>query len=577
MALTTEKTTSPASTRRKSDVRSLRIGELLVQKGIITPEQLEEALKLQKQSGERLGRILIEKGWLTEDQLADVLSEKFNIPRVRVDSYTLDPSIVNTIPVELARRYKVIPLFRVEDTLTVAMADPLDIFAIDALRQATGLRIQEVIATESDIEKAIDRYYSTRDSMDQVVRDLGKEVETLDLEKNVDELSVKGAEDAAIVKLVNLILSQAVREGTSDIHIEPDEDIFRVRYRVDGILHEVLTPPKGLHPMVISRIKILADLDVSERRLPQDGRFRIHYDGRDIDVRVNTLPTVQGEKAVLRILDKGKGILRLEDMGFDQDTLLRFRESYRKSEGLVLITGPTGSGKTTTLYAVLNELNSPEKNIVTVENPVEYRLPRINQVQVNPAIGLTFAAGLRAILRQDPDIVLIGEIRDRETAEIAVRASLTGHLVLATLHTNDAPGAIPRLIDMGIDPFLVASSLQAVLAQRLVRRICSHCKIEVKPDPIVWSRFAPGYPYPEKPLARGKGCRECRKTGYKGRTGLYELLVVTDEIRQAILAGESGDEIARLARKYGLRKLREDGVRKVLEGVTTIDEVLRVT
>lgn len=558
-------------------MRSLRIGELLVQKGIITPEQLQEALKLQQQSGERLGRILIEKGWLTEDQLADVLSEKFNIPRVRVDSYTLDPSIVNTIPVDLARRYKVIPLFRVEDTLTVAMADPLDIFAIDALRQATGLRIQEVIATESDIEKAIDRYYSTRDSMDQVVRDLGKEVETLDLEKNVDELSVKGAEDAAIVKLVNLILSQAVREGTSDIHIEPDEDIFRVRYRVDGILHEVLTPPKGLHPMVISRIKILADLDVSERRLPQDGRFRIHYDGRDIDVRVNTLPTVQGEKAVLRILDKGKGILRLEDMGFDQDTLLRFRESYRKSEGLVLITGPTGSGKTTTLYAVLNELNSPEKNIVTVENPVEYRLPRINQVQVNPTIGLTFAAGLRAILRQDPDIVLIGEIRDRETAEIAVRASLTGHLVLATLHTNDAPGAIPRLVDMGIDPFLVASSLQAVLAQRLVRRICSHCKIEVKPDPIVWSRFAPGRPYPEKPLARGKGCRECRKTGYKGRTGLYELLVVTDEIRQAILAGESGDEIARLARKNGLRKLREDGIRKVLEGVTTIDEVLRVT
>ena len=521
--------------------------------------------------------MLIEKGWLTEDQLADVLSEKFNIPRVRVDSYTLDPAIINTIPVDLARRYKVIPLFRVEDTLTVAMADPLDIFAIDALRQATGLRIQEVIATESDIEKAIDRYYSTRDSMDQVVRDLGKEVETLDLEKNVDELAAKGAEDAAVVKLVNLILSQAVREGTSDIHIEPDEDIFRVRYRVDGILHEVLTPPKGLHAMVISRIKILADLDVSERRLPQDGRFRIHYDGRDIDVRVNTLPTVQGEKAVLRILDKGKGILRLEDMGFDEDTLIQFRESFHKSEGLVLITGPTGSGKTTTLYAVLNELNSPEKNIVTVENPVEYRLPRVNQVQVNPAIGLTFAAGLRAILRQDPDIVLIGEIRDRETAEIAVRASLTGHLVLATLHTNDAPGAVPRLMDMGIDPFLVASSLQAVLAQRLVRRICSHCKIEVKPEPIVWSRFAPGHPYPTKPLARGKGCRECRKTGYKGRTGLYELLVVTDEIRQAILAGASGDEIARLARKHGLRKLREDGIRKVLEGVTTIDEVLRVT
>ena len=554
-----------------------KLGEILLEKGLLTHEQLERALALQRTTGKRMGKILVEQKWIEEDTLLEALSERFGIPRVKIDAYSIDPSVVKLVPREMAQRYKLIPLFKVQNTLTIAMADPLDIYALDAVRYHTGLQVQEVIATEKDIEAAIKKYYSMVDSMDQVISNLETE-NVVDLEGS-DKIEVQedASDEASIVKLVNLILIEAVRDRASDIHLEPDEKVFRIRYRVDGLLREISTPSLNLAPMIISRIKIMAELDVSEKRIPQDGRFRIKAEGREIDIRVSILPTVHGEKAVLRILDSKNAIIELDRLGLAPDTLEKWKEVIRSTEGIILITGPTGSGKTTTLYAALNAINSIHKNIVTVENPVEYKFPLINQVQINPKIGLTFAAALRAILRQDPDIIMLGEIRDVETAEIAIRSALTGHLVLSTLHTNDAPGAIYRLIDMGIEPFLVSSSMIAVMAQRLVRILCPHCKAEDSEAVALLQKEGRLSRVEETKIFKAVGCRNCKNTGYSGRTGIHELLVLDEQIRKMIMEKAPAEQVKQYARRHGMRTLGEDGLKKVFAGITSLEEVMRVT
>ncbi len=555
-----------------------KLGEILREKGLITQGQLEQALALQRATGERLGKILIDKKWITEDALLDALSERFGIPKVEIDAYTIDPAVVKLVPMAMAQQYKLIPLFRVQNTLTIAMADPLDIYAIDAVRYQTGYQVQEVIASEKDIEAAIKKYYSMVDSMDRVISnlELTQVVELKSDEEEEDFSAEEASDEASIIKLVNMILLQAIRDKASDVHLEPDENVFRIRYRIDGILHEISKPSLALAPMIISRIKIMADLDVSERRIPQDGRLRLRVDGREIDLRVSVLPTVYGEKAVLRILDSRNAIIELEKLGFHPDTLKRWAKVIKRPEGIILITGPTGSGKTTTLYAVLNTINSLDKNIVTVENPVEYKFPLINQVQINPKVGLTFATALRSILRQDPDIIMVGEVRDVETAEIAIRSALTGHLVLSTLHTNDAPSAVHRLIDMGIEPFLVSSSLIAVMAQRLVRKICPNCKV-LDEKGMAMLKSGEGTLPRRKKLYRGRGCRECKGTGYSGRTGIHELLIMDETLRRMVVEKAPADEIRNYAHEHGMRTLREDGMEKVFAGITTLDEVIRVS
>lgn len=557
--------------------RYQKLGEILRAQGLISQKQLEQALAVQRTSGERLGKIIVGQKWLTEDQILSALSERFGIPKVRIDAYSIDPEIVKLVPVEMAKRYKIIPLFLIENMLTIAMSDPLDVNAIDAIRYRTRMEVQEAIASEKDIEAAIEKYYSMVDSMDEMISNLEEE-QILELhEVREEEINQDSdADESTVIKLVNVVLLEAIKAKASDIHMEPDDEIFRIRYRIDGVLHEISKLPFNLANMIISRIKILSDLDVSEKRIPQDGRFRVKNDNKEIDLRVSILPTVYGEKAVLRILDSSRALLHLDDLGFQKSILQKWNEAIHASEGIILITGPTGSGKTTTLYAVLNSINTIDKNIVTVENPVEYKLPLINQVQINPKAGLTFASTLRAILRQDPDIIMLGEIRDTETAEIAIRSALTGHLVLSTLHTNDAPGAISRLVDMGVEPFLVSSSVVAVLAQRLVRCICSGCKV---PDHQGLAAIKKRYHLKingQASLYRGKGCRECNGTGYRGRTGIHELLVVDSQIRRLIMEGQSAAEIRDYARSKGMMLLHEDGLRKAFAGITSLEEVMRV-
>ncbi|MFQ5628495.1 MAG: GspE/PulE family protein [bacterium] len=556
-----------------------KLGEILLQKKWITDAQLEKALAIQRAKKERLGNILVEHNWITEDMLLDVLSERFGIEKVKIDSYTIDANSVKAIPMEMATRYKIIPLFVVGDILTLAMSDPLDIHAIDAVRYFTGKRVQEVVASEKDILAAITKFYSMSESMDQVLSHLEQEQEvSLDEESVEDKIHLNSeADEASIISYVNLLLIQALRDKASDMHFEPGDRVFRVRARVDGILREIAKPSFSLSNRIIARIKVLADLDVSEKRLPQDGRFRIKIENREIDARVSILPTVHGQKAVLRLLDPGNIVLKLEDMGFSAEVLGNWHHVIKKTEGIILITGPTGSGKTTSLYAVLNTINSIEKNIITVENPVEYKLPLINQVQVNSDIGMTFSSALRSILRQDPDIIMVGEIRDVETAEIAIRSALTGHLVLSTLHTNDALGAIFRLLDMGVENFLVATSINAVLAQRLVRKVCSKCKEEDPQGTKVFEKQLDTNTMTPIKVYKGRGCRECKNTGYVGRTGIYELLIIDDTIRQMILDNASENEIRTHAKQNGLRSLKEDGIKKVLSGITTMDEILRVS
>jgi len=559
-----------------NNYRAKRLGEILIEMGLISSKELEKAIQIQKKAGKRLGEILVEQGVLSQKDLLKALSLKLNIPTEKIDSYAIDPSVVEIISREIAEKHKIIPLFKVNDTLTVAMADPLDVYVVDYLRHKTGLTIQTVLASESDIQKAIDKYYRVQNYLDKVIHDI--QLDDTSLEEPLQEMFDDTTEEgSSIVKVVNLILTQAIRDGGSDIHIEPDDKIMRIRYRIDGILHEAFKLPLKFHPMIISRIKIMSNLDVSEKRIPQDGRFQYKAGEKIVDLRVSILPTVKGEKVVMRILDKTGFILDLSRMGFSPMVAKAWDHLIHRPQGLILITGPTGSGKTSTLYASLNEINTPDKNIITVENPVEYNFPLINQVQVNPKTGLTFALGLRSILRQDPDVIMIGEIRDQESAEIALRSALTGHLVLSTLHTNDAPSAVTRLVDMGLEPFLVASSLLGVLAQRLARRLCHVCKTEVKISPEKIRSLGLGEEYLKKKFYQAEGCRECHHSGYSGRVGIHELLIVDDAIQRLILKNGNDSQIRETAIKNGMQTLRMDGLRKAGQGLTSIEEVLRVT
>ncbi len=554
-----------------------KLGEILVEKEVITSAQLTQALAEQKRTGERLGRVLVNLGFITERELIKFLGVQMEIPPINLDNYLIDPQIIDLVPQSLAKRHTLIPVFKSEDTLTLAMADPLNVFAIDDLQARTKCKVVPAVAAEADILKAIDQYYGISESMEEVIKEASEEkfkmeeVEEVDLDK-VETL----AEEMPIIKLVNLIIMQAIKDRASDIHIEPERDKLRTRYRIDGILYEAPSPPKRLQPAIVSRIKIMSGMDIAEKRLPQDGRIRLRMRNKDIDLRVATLPTMFGEKVVLRILERAAMIVSLDKMGLLPDVRKKYEEIIVRPYGIVLSTGPTGCGKSSTLYASLNKIKSTKTNIITIEDPIEYQISLVNQVQINPKAGLTFANGLRSFLRQDPDIIMVGEIRDLETAKIAVHASLTGHLVLSTLHTNDAPTAFTRLVDMGVEPFLVSSSVTAVMAQRLVRTICPKCKEEHHPPKEVLEELGLSK---EKGLRfyRGKGCGNCKNTGYFGRTGIFELLVPNEKIKDMVVRKTPATEIRKEALRAGMMSLREDGVFKIKKGITSVEEVLRVT
>ena len=554
--------------------RKKRMGEILIDSGQITEEQLEEALKRASSKGVRVGEALIELGYLTEMDVYAAIGDQLGVPFVSLSYYSVDPEVVSLVPEQVARSNKIIPLFKVRNSLTLGMVDPLNFAVIDQVVRTTGLEVEPAICSDREIGQAIDHYYGTSSTMDEVIQVLD-EGETMEDEEALDTSTLaQMAGDAPIVKLVNLILSQAVKDEASDIHFEPEEKNLLVRFRVDGILREAYTQPKKLQNAIISRIKIMASLDIAERRVPQDGRIQMKIEGRPIDMRVSSLPTAYGENMVLRILDKSNLMMKLSDLGFGDDEE-RLMQILNRPNGVILVTGPTGSGKTTTLYSALNEVSKIDVNTITLEDPIEYRLPLIRQSQVNVKAGMTFAKGLRAVLRQDPDIVMVGEIRDSETAQIAVEAALTGHLVLSTLHTNDAPGALPRLIDMGVEPFLVASSIGGVLAQRLVRRICSGCKVEFEASEALLKTI--GMEGKKIKLYKGEGCRACGNTGYKGRAGIYEILTMNEEIRTLVTENASADKIRHAGIKAGMKLLRQDGIEKALKGITTVEEVMRVT
>ena len=555
--------------------------DILHKRNLITDEQLDRISKIQKSTGNDLQKIIIELDILKKDEMMLALADEIGVKYVNLNEVNIDPTIVVLIPEEMARRHQLIAIDKEENTLTVAMANPLDVFAHDELKIRLGYEIDPVLSYGEDINKALDEVFGITDEWDQVIGKIENMQVTVlkEEEKEVSDISaIDKGEEAPIIALVNLIILRAVKEKASDIHIELfGEDTLRVRYRIDGILHDVMSLPKSLHLAVISRIKIMSDLDIAERRLPQDGRIQVNVGGRNINIRVSTVPTVNGESAVLRILDPASILLDLDSLGFSNDILPKFISLIKKPNGIILVTGPTGSGKSTTLYTALNLLNSNEKKIMTIEDPVEYRLKGISQIQAKPKIGLTFAAGLRSFLRQDPDIMLVGEIRDRETAEIAVQAALTGHLVLSTLHTNDAPSSVIRLIDMGIEPFLISSSVIGVIAQRLVRRICPKCKKELKITPDI-EKIINIYEIngSKITLYKGEGCPNCKGTGYKGRIALFELMIITDTMRELITKNVSNRKLRETALQEGMCTLKEDGIKKVCEGITTIDEVLRV-
>lgn len=548
-----------------------RLGQILIDAGLISDEQLEEALA--KQNGKSLARTLVDLHFVSENKISAIVAEKLGLPFVDLGSYMVDPNAVTLVTDDISRRYLALPIAFEDEKLVVAMVDPANVLAVDDLRIMTGFNIKPVVATESDILAAINQYCR----MDSTVEKAALSAAEGGPGASETEELIELVEEAPIIKLVNLIITKAINDRASDVHIEPRENDLRVRYRIDGVLHEMMTSPKQIQAGVISRLKIMAEMNIAERRIPQDGRCGLIVQGRAVDIRAASLPTIHGEKMVLRILEKGSILLKLGDLGFDPDVLQKYHESFTKPYGAILVTGPTGSGKSTTLYATLNVLNSVEKNIITVEDPVEYRLPGINQIQINPKAGLTFATGLRSILRADPDIVMVGEIRDRETAQIAVESALTGHLVLSTLHTNDAPGALTRLIEMGIEPFLIASSVDCVLAQRLVRLLCPKCKEGYKPSPDALKE-ANFLLEGEEPVTfyRPKGCSKCNGTGYKGRIGVYEVLRMSEAIERMTVERKSADEIARQAIAEGMRILKQDGFKKVKEGRTSIEEIMRV-
>ncbi|SYZ72515.1 General secretory pathway protein E [Candidatus Zixiibacteriota bacterium] len=553
-----------------------KIGNILIDQGLISESDLDAALKEQEQTGRKVGQILVERRLITEDQLIDAISERLQIPKISLEQLVIDPMVVALVPVDVARRYLLIPVFMIGRVLTVAMSEPLNIIAIDELKYLTKCDIKRVIAPPSQIAAAIDQYYSVADSMSGVIGTYPEE--TKKTQPTGETVGFSEAEqESPVVKLVNLIITQAVKDKASDIHIEPDESQLRIRYRINGVMREEASPPKALQPEIISRIKVASNMDVSEKRLPQDGRLIMNIEGSAIDMRISTLPTIHGEKVVIRILDRRILSLGLEQLGFAPGLLDQWKKIIRKKEGLILITGPTSSGKTTTLYAVLQEINSREKNIITVEDPVEYSLPLINQVQTNEKAGLTFASSLRYILRQNPDIIMIGEIRDAETAAMATRSALTGHLVLSTLHTNDAPSSISRLIDMGIEKYLVASSLKAVLAQRLLRTNCPHCLEEYTPQEIQLRMAGLDRNADDIHFKRGAGCNKCRMTGYRGQTGIYELVEIDDQISEMIIGGASDLQIRNYASGRGYRPLFQSGLDKVLKGEVCLEELLRIT
>jgi type IV pilus assembly protein PilB len=566
---------------------SVRLGEILLKESLITQDQLDKALEFQRSNGGKLGSCLTRMGYITDDDITGVLSRQYGVPSINLKYYEIDPGIIKLIPQDTALRYQVIPLSRVGSVLTIAMTDPTNVFAMDDIKFMTGFNVEPVVASESAIGDAISRFYgggSNHEELSNLMKDLVDEDQELELAAEEQELDAamleKAAEEAPIIKLVNLILTDSVKRGASDIHVEPYENEMRVRFRIDGMLQTVMSPPLKLRDAMTSRMKIMAKLDIAEKRLPQDGRIMIKYraDGKkkELDFRVSSVPTLYGEKIVLRLLDKENLRLDMTKLGFEPESLKKFERNILKPYGMVLVTGPTGSGKTNTLYSSVARLNQVDTNIMTAEDPVEFQLAGINQVQMKEQIGLNFAAALRAFLRQDPNIILVGEIRDFETAEIAVKAALTGHLVLSTLHTNDAPSTISRLMNMGIEPFLVATSVNLICAQRLVRRICTNCKeeLEVPEQALIDAGFSPEEAKTTK-IYHGKGCTACNKGGYKGRTGLYEVMEINDELRELILVGASALELKKKAIEQGMLTLRRSGLIKVAAGLTTMEEVLR--
>ncbi|MBA3438279.1 MAG: type IV-A pilus assembly ATPase PilB [Pyrinomonadaceae bacterium] len=596
---------------------SAKLGEFLVRENYLSHQQLREALDYQREHGGRLSYNLVKLGLVSDDMITAVLSQQYNVPSVNLDLFDIDPGVTKLIPREVAEKHSVLPLTRVGATLTLAMVDPTNVFAMDDIKFMTGLNIEPVVVSEASVREAINKYYgggsremelaSVSDAVDDYnsvssngTKAFGKSdhvsldqldfdeqvadgVEVVEDDEEIDLSSLaRMSEDAPVVRLVNVLLVDALQRGASDIHIEPYEKEMRIRFRIDGVLYDVMHPPLRMRDALISRIKIMSKLDISEKRLPQDGRIKIKLkaDGRarELDFRVSTLPTLFGEKVVLRLLDKERLMLDMTKLGFEQESLTLFQRNIIKPYGMVLVTGPTGSGKTNTLYSALQSLNTPETNIMTAEDPVEFNLLGINQVQVREQIGLNFAAALRSFLRQDPNIVLVGEIRDFETAEIAIKAALTGHLVLSTLHTNDAPSTISRLMNMGIEPFLVATSVNLIQAQRLIRRICEECKVEqsAPPEALVEIGFTMDEAQTLKTY-RGAGCQKCLGTGYKGRIGLYEVMEVTDELRELILIGASGLELRKRAVESGMITLRASGLYKIRNGTTTVEEVVRET
>jgi type IV pilus assembly protein PilB len=564
-----------------------RLGDVLVAEGLISEEQLSRALAAQRGTTEKLGSILVRLKLVTEEQLIGFLSRQYGIPSMTLSQIDVDTDVLRLVPGAIAKKYEVLPVKRVGNTLTLAMADPTNVFALDDIAFMTNLQVLPVVASQAAIRRAIEHSYEGQGGIvPETLTELASDVTAAAVEVVEDEDTPKidvfelkeSADEAPVVKLVNMVLVDAIQKGASDIHFEPYEKVYRIRFRIDGVLHEILSPPKRLEPALTSRIKIMSNLDIAERRLPQDGRIKLRYNDREVDFRVAILPTIFGEKAVLRILDKEALRLDLTQLGFDPVSLEQFQTAIHQPFGMVLITGPTGSGKTTTLYSAIQAINSPAHNIMTAEDPVEYNLRGVNQVQINEGVGRTFAAVLRSFLRQDPDVILVGETRDLETAQIAIRAALTGHLVFSTLHTNDCPSTVARLVDMGIPPFLVASSLVLILAQRLGRKVCKDCK---EPHEIEEDSLAP---YGHQPtglrrvtIYKGKGCSTCNFTGMKGRVAFYEVMPMTSELRDMILKGAQAAELRRVAQSEGMRTLRQTGLLKVLEGITTVEEVLRVT
>jgi type IV pilus assembly protein PilB len=590
---------------------AVRIGELLLKEKLISPEQLQQALTQQKANGGKLGYNLVKMGFVKDEQITALLSKQYGVPAINLASFKIDLTIIKLVPTETARKYQIIPLSRSGSTLTIAMTDPTNVFAMDDIKFMTGYTVEPVVASEVAITDAIEKYYPSGKAgaggakgkagdkpvtgstlemasrgLEELQASLGGDADGVEVLEELQEISAealaKQGEDAPVVRLCNVVLMSAIQKGASDIHIEPYEKELRVRYRIDGILYNIMAPPMKYRDAIVSRIKIMSKLDIAEKRLPQDGRIKIRYnesgEPKEIDFRVSVLPTLFGEKIVLRLLDKDKLMLDMTKLGFEPESLTKFEEAIARPWGMVLVTGPTGSGKTNTLYSSIAKINTPETNIMTAEDPVEFNLAGINQVQVKENIGLNFAAALRSFLRQDPNIILVGEIRDFETAEIAVKAALTGHLVLSTLHTNDAPSTINRLMNMGIEPFLVASSVHLICAQRLVRRVCANCKEPhpMTPEALMQAGFNAEDASSVTPM-KGAGCDTCNNTGYKGRVGLYEVMAVSEELRELILVGASGLELRRKAIDEGMITLRASGLRKVKDGLTSIEEVVRET